>query len=240
MLRVELDHEMRCRLHRQPVIDVARQHDFQIVGRLTVVQPQVKGVGLRLHVGMDDGAAQDILTRAGAEPVRAHDQNLRRADTGVHRRPCRQGLGIGRQQTAAPVEPQRFPIDPLHDGRQNVAGLHKLRHPPARRTEEHLVPRPLLNHPAVVVHDDPLPERKDIGQVMRHDKHRNVPELLHLRQFLPQDAAQGCIQGRERLVEQQQGGLHGQRPRQRHPLLLAAGELSRPVLGPCLQVETFE
>ena len=57
MLPAEFHNEIGRCLQRQSVIDVARQHDFQIICRLAVVQPQVKRVGLRLHVGVDDGPA---------------------------------------------------------------------------------------------------------------------------------------------------------------------------------------
>ena len=139
-----------------------------------------------------------------------------------------------------PSQPQRFPIPAFHDCRQDVARLHELRDTLARRTKKHVVPRPLLNHPAVVVHDDPLSECIDVGQVVRHDQHRDIPAFLHLRQFLAQGTAQGRVKRRERLIEQQQARLHGQGTGQRHALLLTAGELPRPALGQRLQVEIIQ
>src|SRR3546814_17476557 len=48
--------------------------------------------------------------------------------------------------------------------------------------------------------------------------------------------AQLEVERRERLVEQQHLGLAGERARQRHALLLSAGELSRPAVGVALQL----
>ena len=51
--------------------------------------------------------------------------------------------------------------------------------------------------------------------------------LLDLADLLAQAAANAGIQRRERLVQQQDPRPHHQRPGQRHPLALAAGELGR-------------
>src|SRR3546814_17243097 len=48
--------------------------------------------------------------------------------------------------------------------------------------------------------------------------------------------AQLEVERRERLVEQQHLGLAGERARQRHALLLSAGELPRPAMGVALQL----
>ena len=75
---------------------------------------------------------------------------------------------------------------------------------------------------------------------MGHDQHRDVPELLHLRQFLPQGAAQTGIQCRKGFVEQQQARLHRQGAGEGNALLLAPGKLLRPPRGQVLQVKTVE
>ena len=48
------------------------------------------------------------------------------------------------------------------------------------------------------------------------------------------------VEVREWLVEQQDVGIEDEGPRQRHPLLLAAGEHRRPVLVPPGQLNQFE
>ena len=75
---------------------------------------------------------------------------------------------------------------------------------------------------------------------MRHDQHRDVPQLLHLRQLLAQGAPQGGIKRRKRLIQKQQARLHGQGTGERDPLLLTTGELAWPALGQRLQVEITE
>ena len=55
-----------------------------------------------------------------------------------------------------------------------------------------------------------------------------------------QPPADGAVDGRERLVQQQHGGLARQRPCQRHPLALAARQLVRPAAHLPRQVHQLE
>ena len=59
---------------------------------------------------------------------------------------------------------------------------------------------------------------------------------MELPQPAPEVAPDRRIQRPEGLVEQQHAGLDGQRPRQRHPLPLAAGELRREAVAQPLEL----
>ena len=87
---------------------------------------------------------------------------------------------------------------------------------------------------AGVLHDAPLAQHRHlVGQrqglvlVVGH-QHGGGPgpaqDVAHLG---PEAGSQRRVQGREGLVQQDQGRLHRQGPGQRHPLLLATGELIR-------------
>jgi hypothetical protein len=52
--------------------------------------------------------------------------------------------------------------------------------------------------------------------------------------------AQGAIEGAKRLVHEQQAGLEYQGARERHPLLLAAGQLRRQTPAEAYQADAFE
>ena len=94
---------------------------------------------------------------------------------------------------------------------------------------------PLL-HAATADHADPVADGKGFLLVVRHQDRRRVRRLQDLPHLQPQLLAQAGIQARERLVQQQQGRLRRQRPCQRHPLLLTAGQLMRITAGLRLQM----
>ena len=60
---------------------------------------------------------------------------------------------------------------------------------------------------------------------MRDENGGDFLHLVELAQPAAQVAADDGVEGAERLVEQQNAGLAGQRPGQRDALALAAGEL---------------
>ena len=64
------------------------------------------------------------------------------------------------------------------------------------------------------------------------DEHRGDPEPLLDAPDLPAELdANAGVESRQGLVEEQHGRLDRQRPRDRDPLLLSAGELARIFLG---------
>jgi hypothetical protein len=90
----------------------------------------------------------------------------------------------------------------------------------------------LLDH-AVVHHHDAVGHGQRLFLVVRHhdggDAERRCSALISWRRR----SAHLGIERRQRLVEQQQAGRRRQRARQRHALLLAAGELGR-ILRACI------
>ena len=60
--------------------------------------------------------------------------------------------------------------------------------------------------------------------------------LLHAAQLAAHAQAQILVERRQRLVEQQHARIGDQRARERHALLLAAGELGRQAVGELLQL----
>ena len=87
---------------------------------------------------------------------------------------------------ALPAQPQGFCLDALNHCGQDIAGAHKLRHTAAHRPEEHLIARTLLQHAPSIVDNDVLTERKDVGEIVRHDQGGDAPTGLPLHQFLTQ------------------------------------------------------
>ena len=71
---------------------------------------------------------------------------------------------------------------------------------------------------------DAVGEREGVLLIVRHHQ-RGGPERLEQRaQLAHQPLAQRDVEARERLVEQHRGRPRRERPRQRHPLLLPAGQ----------------
>jgi hypothetical protein len=82
---------------------------------------------------------------------------------------------------------------------------------------------------AAVHEDDAVGDIVGEAELVRDDHHGHafVDQLAHGQQHL---AHQLRIERRGGLVEEHHGGLHRQRPRDGHALLLAAGELARILL----------
>ncbi len=70
-----------------------------------------------------------------------------------------------------------------------------------------------------------------LGNGVRDKEHGELSLLPELQQFLLHLGARECIQGGEGLVHQENARLHSQRPRNRNPLLHAAGQCMRIAVG---------
>src|SRR5882757_2294269 len=85
-------------------------------------------------------------------------------------------------------------------------------------------------------HQDPVGECQCLVHVVGDQQYGRpvpLPELGHQ----PVHGQPGQrVQRTERLIQQQQVGLPDQRPGQRHPLCLAAGQGARPRIGPLVQI----
>src|SRR5262245_29020934 len=75
---------------------------------------------------------------------------------------------------------------------------------------------------------------------MRDQDRRDVQPLLDVPQILAKLDANTGVECAKRLVEEQYFGLEGQRPCQRHPLLLAAGKLRGHTLLETFQVDQVQ
>ena len=129
-----------------------------------------------------------------------------------------------------------------------VLNAHQFGHPGVARAGKHLVGRAHLQRLPSVQNHHPVGQAASLVQVMRDQHHRNRHAAPQAGQLAVQRLAGGRIHGGKRLVEQQHLRLSGQRPSQRHTLLLAARQLGRAaVLQPrqahavkqCFKLFTF-
>ena len=91
--------------------------------------------------------------------------------------------------------------------------------------------RPHLQHTAMIHHGNARSHGHRLFLVVRHHHHRHTNRLDDIDQLELRALAQLLVQRAERFVEQQELRLLGQRARQRHALLLSAGQLVRLALG---------
>ena len=96
---------------------------------------------------------------------------------------------------------------------------------------------PVLQQLAGVQHRGVAAEQQRFGRLGGGVDHGRLAAGEQLRELLAQLLAQLVVQVHQRLVEQHQRRLLGQRARQRHALLLAARELGRQALQEGLDVQ---
>ena len=95
------------------------------------------------------------------------------------------------------------------------------------RRAEHLADRAVLDDPAPVEHHHAVGDAGQRAEVVRDDHDRQAEAVPQLGEQ-PQDVVPVArVERADRLVAQQQLGLGGQRPGDRDPLPLAAGDLAR-------------
>ena len=95
---------------------------------------------------------------------------------------------------------------------------------------EELRGRPLLHDQATVDEHQPVTHLAGEAHLVRDDQHRHAVtrEVAHDVQHLPDHLR---VQRRGRLVEQHQLRVHGERSRDRHPLLLPTRQVRRELIG---------
>ncbi|MBI1901522.1 MAG: PQQ-binding-like beta-propeller repeat protein [Planctomycetia bacterium] len=169
----------------------------------------------RIYVGTQDGKVVCIDTRSCIDGL---------ADAGGRSGPP--------QHRAGKVGARWWRLTQLHLPQE----LLRLR--PAGRVEN-LLRRAFLDNDAV--HDHMHLVRRAAGKAhrVRHDQHRlALPRQVgHHRQHLGRHLR---IERARRLVEQNQLWVHGQRPRDRHALLLASGKLVRHALQAVAQAHAVQ
>ena len=109
---------------------------------------------------------------------------------------------------------------------EHIAITHEARDMEIRRLRVDLGRRPDLLHDAVLHHDDAVGQRQRLVLVVRHVDRRAAELAMD-----PADLGAGLdpqlrVEVRQRLVHQDQRRLDDDGARDRHPLLLAAGELT--------------
>jgi hypothetical protein len=98
------------------------------------------------------------------------------------------------------------------------------------RTVEELLRRSFLDDYSAVHEDHPIRDPAREAHLVRnhHHGHSGLREVGHNSEHTLDELR---IQRRRHFVEEHHFGIHCQRPRNGHPLLLAARELRRPVIG---------
>ena len=114
---------------------------------------------------------------------------------------------------------------PGHEVHRRAA--EKSGHERVRRSLVDALGRVHLAHATLMHDDDPVAERHCLDLIMRHVEHRGAQTAVQLGKLAPHFAAQGCVEVRERLVEQEHARLTHDGPADRHPLPLSTRQLAR-------------
>lgn len=112
----------------------------------------------------------------------------------------------------------------FHRGRHDVVEAQEAGHERGGRTLPDLHRCAGLGDASVAHHHDPVGQREGLALVVRDGEHRRTQLVEHAAQFHDQTLAQAPVELAERFVEHEQPGPRGERPCQRHPLLLTAGQ----------------
>ena len=123
---------------------------------------------------------------------------------------------------------------------EQVDVAEEVEHEGVGRMVVDLVRRPDLLDPPLVHHHDPVGHLQRLLLVVGDEDAGDVDLVVQPAQPAAQFRPHLGIQGAERLVQQQHLRLHRQRPGQRHPLPLPAGELRRVAVGQCFQLHQLQ
>ncbi len=127
-----------------------------------------------------------------------------------------------------------------HHHRQQVDLADKGGHELAGREVVNIERRSHLLHAPGAHHHHPVRQRQGFFLVVRDVDGGNTQLLLDAADLLAQLHPDLGIQRRERLIQQQHARPDGQRPRQRHTLLLPAGKLVGVAVAILIQVDQAE
>ena len=103
-----------------------------------------------------------------------------------------------------------------------------------------LLRRAHLDEDAVLHDRDAIPELQRLGQVVRDEDHRLLHLVLQAANLVLHVSPDQRVQRAERLVEQHDLGVGGERPRETDPLLHAARELVGEPIAPALEPHHVE
>ena len=110
------------------------------------------------------------------------------------------------------------------DSGEHVALVEQARHQSAGGPAHHVLEPSRLQRPPVVQHAQPVAEELGLFEVVRDQHHGDADLAAKLHELEPEPPPGELIDGRERLVEQQDPGVARQRSRERDPLALSSGE----------------
>ena len=128
----------------------------------------------------------------------------------------------------------------LHHGIKGVECAYKIGNKTRGGAVVNLVWRTHLFSAALVHDNDPVRNRQRLFLVMCHEYCGNAKLALDVADFAAQADADFRIQCRQRLVQQQHTGPHCKCTRQRHPLLLPAGQFKRIAVAEIRQADQPE
>ena len=196
-----------------------------------------------------DGAGVDRLALAELQLGGFSARDLRREALARRRsagRPAprsRAARRARRRRSTTPGEPGTVGVErqrALARSRSSTMSCGRTSWPPSRATDprkrhDEVVGGPLVERhrvadlldAALVEHRDPVGDVERLLLVVGDEHGRDVHLVVQAAQPLAQVGAHLGVEGTERLVEQQHLRVDGERPGQRHPLALAAGELGR-------------
>ena len=147
--------------------------------------------------------------------------------------PAGRGTPRGRGTPHRQAAPRRVDETAAPRPRRHVAEAQETCHELGRRPRPQLLRRAVRLHPPAAQDDRAVGHAEGLLLVVRHVHHRDAQPLEDAAQLQRQPLAQCPVQRAHRLIEHQQPRRRCQRPRQRHPLLLAAGQSTdRTPLGP--------
>ena len=176
--------------------------------------------------GLLDAGRDGVLRRRGQQPDRLRpDADLDRGAGRVAVAVDGDGLAGLEPGAAVGVEGRA----------QQVGGADEVGHEARGRALVELLGRPELLDLAGVHDRDPVAHRERLLLVVGHVHERDPDLRLDALELDLELAAELEVQGAERLVEQQHVRAVGERAGERHPLLLAAGELVGLALLECLE-----
>jgi hypothetical protein len=209
-------------------------HDSGDQRRTTAIEANRDGCGRRgQRIGpadLRDTSGQDVQ---GAQAFRRCEaqHDVAGSHIGAGRRSGRkvqtgylEGAGGGREDRQAVGL-----VVPLHPSLQRRAALVSIERGQVEPSE-HVRGRADGRYPAGLQHDDGRGEPRHFADGVRdvHDRHRRlVAQSLDVGQDL---GLAGLVQGGQGLVHEEQAWMGQERPADRHPLLLPAGQPGRPAL----------
>ena len=144
------------------------------------------------------------------------------------------------EHVAAPVELDAIRRGLEHAAAQDIAHAHEPRHLLGGRRRQELRLRRRVHDPPLVVDHDAIGELKRLRQIVG-DEHGGLAPLAQDGRELPAELpAKRRVQGGERLVEEQEPGVHRERPAEGHALLLAPRQFARAPRTQAAQPEPLE